>query len=222
LTDVEPRPGLAASPGYARSRQGPHLDGDGPCTPHKEQEGSSFLAGRQPLRLMTQAREAGDQVLLAFIVPNAQDDTRFRIDNRVPEDGHTIPDADLKRREPRILAHLPEAITQADLTAISISSTRSQDFTLEGAIDGAGVPLTPAVPPQVRTTVARRFGVRDVAVISNDHPVAGHFRAQITRSLGEGAEERRHLGHDQPAHNPVQARICLLLQFSNGPTSPVT
>jgi predicted ABC-type ATPase len=95
------------------------------------------LAGRQPLRLMTQAREAGYQVLLAFIVPNAQDDTRFRIDNRVLEGGHNIPDADLKRREPRILAHLPEAIMLADLTAIYISSTRSQDFTLEGAIDGA-------------------------------------------------------------------------------------
>jgi predicted ABC-type ATPase len=131
------------------------------------------LAGRQPLRVMTQAREAGDQVLLAFIVPNAQDDTRFRIDNRVPEDGHTIPDADLKRREPRILAHLPETIMLADLTAISISSTRSQDFTLEGAIDGDEVQLTDAVPPQVRTAIARRSEVRDVAVISDDHPVAG-------------------------------------------------
>ena len=56
------------------------------------------LAGRQPLRLMAQAREAGYLVLLAFIVPNIQDDTRFRIDNRVLEGGHNIPDADLKRR----------------------------------------------------------------------------------------------------------------------------
>lgn len=146
------------------------------------------LAGRQPLRLMTQAREAGYVVLLAFIVPNAQDDTRFRIDNRVLEGGHNIPDADLKRRGPRILAHLPEAITLADLTAIYISSTRSQDFTLEGAIDGAEVQLTHAVPPQVRTAIARRFEVNDVAVISDDHPVAGRFRAQIMWSLGEGAE----------------------------------
>ena len=85
------------------------------------------LAGRQPLRLMTQARDAGYLVLLAFIVPNDQDDTRFRIDNRVLEGGHNIPDADLKRREPRILANLPDAISLADLTAIYVSSVRTQD-----------------------------------------------------------------------------------------------
>jgi predicted ABC-type ATPase len=143
------------------------------------------LAGRQPLRLMAQARKAGYVVLLAFIVPNAQDDTRFRIDNRVLEGGHNIPDADLKRREPRILAHLPEAITLADLTAIYISSVRSQDFTLEGAVNGDEVQLTPHIPEQVRTAIARRFEVQDVAVISDDHPVAERFRAQIVWSIGE-------------------------------------
>lgn len=91
---------------------------------------------------MTQARDAGFRVLLALIVPNDQADTRFRIDNRVLEGGHTITDVDLKRREPRILAHLPDTITLADLTAISVSSTRSQDFTLEG--EGSDVQLPSA------------------------------------------------------------------------------
>ena len=143
------------------------------------------LAGRQPLRLMAQARGAGYRVLLAFIVPNVQDDTRFRIDNRVLEGGHNIPDADLKRRESRILANLPEAIILANLTAIYVSSTRSQDFTLEGAVDGTDVQLTANVPQQVRAAIARRFKVREVTVIGDDHPVAERFRAQIAWSIGE-------------------------------------
>ena len=139
------------------------------------------LAGRQPLRLMARAREARYLVLLAFIVPNAQDDTRFRIDNRVLEGGHNIPDADLKRREPRILANLPEAIALADLTAIYVSSVRSQDFTLEGAVEGSSVQLTPNVPLQVMETVARRFEVQQVTVIAEDHSVVERFQAQIAR-----------------------------------------
>ena len=143
------------------------------------------LAGRQPLRLMAQAREAGYRVLLAFIVPNVQDDTRFRIDNRVLEGGHNIPDADLKRREPRILTNLPDAIALADLTAIYISSTRSEDFTLEGAIDGPDVRLTANVPQQVRAAIARQFEVQEVESIGDDHLVAERFRSQIARSVEE-------------------------------------
>ncbi|WP_407542745.1 hypothetical protein Q0M94_21755 (plasmid) [Deinococcus radiomollis] len=142
------------------------------------------LAGRQPLRLMTQARNAGYLVLLAFIVPNVQDDTRFRIDNRVLEGGHNIPDADLKRREPRILANLPDAITLADLTAIYVSSTRSQDFTLEGAVNGSDAQITANVPQQMQAAIARRFEVREVTVIGDDHPVAERFRAQIAWNIG--------------------------------------
>ena len=123
--------------------------------------------------------------MLAFIVPNVQDDTRFRIDNRVLEGGHNIPDADLKRREPRILANLPDAITLADLTAIYVSSTRSQDFTLEGAVNGADVQLTANVPRQIRMAIARRFEVREVTVISDGHPVAERFRGQIAWNIGK-------------------------------------
>ena len=143
------------------------------------------LAGRQPLRLMAQAREAGYRVLLVFIAPNVQDDTRFRIDNRVLEGGHNIPDADLKRREPRILTNLPNAIALADLTAIYISSTRSEDFTLEGAIDGTDVRLTANVPQQVRAAIARQFEVQEVESIGDDHLVAERFRSQIARSVEE-------------------------------------
>jgi predicted ABC-type ATPase len=133
---------------------------------------------------MTQARDAGYLVLLAFIVPNIQDDTRFRIDNRVLEGGHNIPDAALKRREPRILANLPDAIALADLTAVYVSSTRSQDFTLEGAVEGSETLLTVNVPQQVRLAIARRFEVQEVTVIRDDHPVAERFRAQIAWDIG--------------------------------------
>ena len=142
------------------------------------------LAGRQPLRLMAQARDAGYLLLLAFIVPKVQDDTRFRIDNRVLKGSHNIPDADLKRREPRILANLPDAIMLADLTAIYISSTRSQDFTLEGAVEGSGAHLTANVPQQVRLAITRRFEVQEVTVIGDDHPGAERFQGQIAWNIG--------------------------------------
>ena len=133
---------------------------------------------------MTQARVAGYMVLLAFIVPNIQDDTRFRIDNRVPEGGHNIPDADLKRREPHILANLPDAIALADLTAIYVSSTRSQDFTLEGAVEGSDAQLTANVPQQVRMAISQRFEIQEVTVVGDDNPVAERFRAQIAWDTG--------------------------------------
>ncbi|WP_407572908.1 hypothetical protein [Deinococcus altitudinis] len=148
-------------------------------TRHESLIVETTLAGRQPLRLMTQARDAGYLMLLAFIVPNVQDDTRFRIDNRVLEGGHNILDADLKRREPRILANLPDAIALADLTAIYVSSVRTQDFTLEGAIENSDVQLTSNVPQQVRMAISQRFEIQEVTVIGDDHPVAERFRSQI-------------------------------------------
>lgn len=50
------------------------------------------LAARQPLRLMVQAKAAGYQFHLAFIIVNANEDTRLSIDNRVLRGDRTIPD----------------------------------------------------------------------------------------------------------------------------------
>lgn len=139
------------------------------------------LAGRQPLRLMTQAREMEYQVHLVFIAPNSEVDTRLRIDNRVMLGGHNIPDADLERRESRILANLPEAVVQADLTAFYVSSDRTQDFLLEGAGNQSRVQLTLRVPGVFHQVLARRFEVDVVEGINQNHAVSAYFQSSIAR-----------------------------------------
>ena len=57
------------------------------------------LAGRQPLRLMQQARATGFGVQLAFIVPNGREDTRLRIENRVLLGGHNIKSFQVEAKE---------------------------------------------------------------------------------------------------------------------------
>jgi hypothetical protein len=70
-------------------------------------------------------------------------------------------------------------IALADLTAIYVSSVRTQDFTLEGAIESSDVQLTAKVPQQVRTAISQRFEIQEVTDIGDDHPVAERFRSQI-------------------------------------------
>jgi len=133
------------------------------------------LAGRQPLRLMQQARNAGYEVQLVFIVPNGREDTRLRIENRVLLGGHNIPDIDLERRAPRVLAHLPEAVRLADCCAIYGSSVRRRDFTLDGAVMAGQVQLTSAVPETVWRALEGTFTVTLVEVIDLRHPVTEVF-----------------------------------------------
>lgn len=82
---------------------------------------------------MAQAEAVGYQIHLAFIIANANEDTRLRIDNRVLRGRHNIPDQDLERRGPRILANLPDAVALADWSAFYLSSTQQQNFTVQGA-----------------------------------------------------------------------------------------
>lgn len=133
------------------------------------------LAGRQPLRLMQQARAAGYGVQLAFIVPNGREDTRLRIENRVLLGGHNIPDVDLERRAPRVLAHLPDAVRLADCSAIYGSSVRRRDFTLDGAAVTGQVQLTSAVPETVWRALEGPFSVTLVEAIGLHHAVTEVF-----------------------------------------------
>lgn len=88
------------------------------------------LASRQPLRLMAEAKSLGYRIILLFVT--SDDDTRLRIDNRVLQGGHNIADVDLERRYPRVIAHLPEALREAELGVIYSSSEATADFRLAG------------------------------------------------------------------------------------------
>lgn len=138
------------------------------------------LAGGQPLRLMAQAKAAGYQVNLAFIVPNEAEDTRLRIDNRVIQGGHNIASADLERREGRILEHLPTALKRADTTAFYVSSVSTQDFALAGAAYGRTLQLTPHLPAVIVQVLTKQFEVEQVSAVSNSATIHQLFS---TRNL---------------------------------------
>lgn len=85
---------------------------------------------------------------LAFVIPHPGEDTRLRIDNRVLQGGHNISDKDLKRRFPRILEHLPEAMKRADIVALYVSAEKSSDFVMVGAMHQGQLTVTPQLPAQ--------------------------------------------------------------------------
>ena len=67
------------------------------------QEGISFtqettLSGRQPLETIQEAREKGFQIRLHYIGLDSLEDSLERIQNRVRRGGHSIPEADVRRR----------------------------------------------------------------------------------------------------------------------------
>jgi predicted ABC-type ATPase len=153
-------------------------------------EGHSFavettLAGRQPLRLMDQAIKAGYNVHLAVILANADEDTRLRIENRVLQGGHSISDQDLKRREPRILKNVPDALQRANVTAVYVSSVLRRDFVLVGAMLGSQCQLTSELPPSWLKAISElveisgSFEVQQVRAINQHHPITAYFPAHV-------------------------------------------
>ncbi|WP_135230468.1 zeta toxin family protein [Deinococcus fonticola] len=136
------------------------------------------LSSRQPIVKMEEAREAGYKVKLAFVIPE-NDNTRLRIDNRVNEGGHNISDVDLERRRPRIVENLPQAMKQANMTALYLSNTETRDFRLVGAAYNGEVKLTPEVPEHIQATIKQHFDVQQVDSISPHHPITHHFQPHV-------------------------------------------
>ena len=135
------------------------------------------LAASHPLRLLERARAAGYATRLVFITAGL-DDTRLRIDNRVLAGGHNIPDDVLERRAPRVLAHLPEAVVRADLTAVYLSSRTERGFALVGAAEGRQVVITPSLPlalGQALSGLPEGWTVHQLPVVPSDHPVRQAF-----------------------------------------------
>ncbi|QLG13319.1 zeta toxin family protein (plasmid) [Deinococcus sp. D7000] len=139
------------------------------------------LAGKQPLRRMEEAREAEYEVRLAFVIPESEN-TRLRIDVRVQEGGHNIADADLERRRPRVLEHLPEAMRRADMTALYLANIQDRNFVLVGAAYRDEVKLSAQVPDHIRHLIEQQFQVEAVESVSQDHPITQHFQRQVQQS----------------------------------------
>jgi predicted ABC-type ATPase len=83
------------------------------------------LSSRQSLSVMRQARAAGYQVGLIFVVLHSVELNVLRVRERVRMGGHSIPERDIRRRYDRALANLPEAIKAAHQTAVYDNSSTS-------------------------------------------------------------------------------------------------
>ncbi len=76
------------------------------------------LSGNQPLRLMEKAHDAGYEVELHYTRVGTPELNIKRIEARVADGGHHIPDEDVRRRYHRSLDNLPQAIAIADKTVL--------------------------------------------------------------------------------------------------------
>ncbi|MHB8254545.1 MAG: AAA family ATPase [Acidiferrobacter sp.] len=83
------------------------------------QDGASFavdttLSGNRELELMNRAAKIGYKINLVFIGINDVSVCQGRIEERVADGGHNVPDEDVRRRYARSLTNLAEAIARAD------------------------------------------------------------------------------------------------------------
>jgi predicted ABC-type ATPase len=83
------------------------------------------LSSRQSLQVMKQARDAGYQIGLIFVVLHSVELNVLRVQERVRMGGHSIPEKDIRRRYDRALANLPEAIKIAHHVAVYDNSSIS-------------------------------------------------------------------------------------------------
>lgn len=72
------------------------------------------LAGSGVILHMNAARKAGYGIELHYVSLDSPDQTLLRIETRVSQGGHDVPEPDVRRRFDRSLANLPAAIARAD------------------------------------------------------------------------------------------------------------
>lgn len=87
------------------------------------QNGKSFsiettLAGKNAIRQMDQAKKAGFEINLYYVGLKNVEYHIERVETRVRNGGHHIPEEDIRRRYDRSIANLPEALTLSDRSFI--------------------------------------------------------------------------------------------------------
>ena len=100
-------------------------------------------------------------------------DTQVAVDEQYLSDA--IDHADLERRRPRVLSHLPEAMQRADMTALYRGNIQERNFVLVAAAYRGEVKLSTQVPDHIRHVIERQFQVEVVEGVSQDHPITQHF-----------------------------------------------
>jgi predicted ABC-type ATPase len=111
--------------------------------------GTSFavettLSGRSIMKLIAESRSCGYAIHLIFVALDRPEQCIARIRTRTNRGGHFIPDLDVKRRYPRSLANLTEAIRLADIAEVYDNSGEEHRAILlarAGAIVWRATPL---------------------------------------------------------------------------------
>ncbi|MCO5066892.1 MAG: hypothetical protein M9924_21220 [Rhizobiaceae bacterium] len=112
------------------------------------------LAGRQPLRDMQAARDAGFHVQLEFISLESAARSAERVAERVAKGGHDIPADAIARRFDKIIEQLPEAASIADETTVRDNEHR--DFRLVLRLrDGKTVERAQTIPKHLKDVIER-------------------------------------------------------------------
>jgi predicted ABC-type ATPase len=78
----------------------------------------STLSGMVYLRYLQQAKDAGFRTVLIYVALSSADLSATRVQARVAEGGHDIPDADIQRRYLRSFRNLKRHLQISDLTYI--------------------------------------------------------------------------------------------------------
>lgn len=122
------------------------------------QNGKSFsiettLAGKHAIRQMEQAKEAGFEINLYYVGLKNVEYHIERVEMRVKNGGHHIPEEDIRRRYDRSIGHLPDAIKLADRSFILDNTSK---FRLVMEIDKGKVQtISKDIPQWVKTTFLR-------------------------------------------------------------------
>lgn len=111
------------------------------------------LSGHSEIALMRQALDAGYKVNFVFVGLAWSAISRNRVDLRVSQGGHDVPDADVERRFGRIQANLPLALDIADRSFVLDNSGRRPRLLL--AIEASRAPrLALKLPPWLHEALA--------------------------------------------------------------------
>ena len=102
------------------------------------------LSSRSTLGLFQRAREAGYTTVLIFVALDSPDRCITRVRNRSASGGHSVPDADVRRRYDRSMSNLVDALPLVDYARLFDNSAGVVRPVL---IARAGVVVWRATPP---------------------------------------------------------------------------
>ncbi len=115
------------------------------------------LSGNTYLRMMAEAGQKGWQINLIYVGVDKVQTSIKRVAQRVAQNGHNVPEADIRRRYERSLVNLPIALRQADRTFIFDNSTESGHQKILTIENGRVIEQAHELPEWLKTLIPQEF-----------------------------------------------------------------